>query len=321
MATSGTYTLSLTLNEIVTEALELLKVVGDGETLSGDHVSRSKVALNLLLKRWQAQGIHLWTYEEGTLFLKVGQSKYDLTDSSTYAANTYYETTTTAATTAGATTILVTNSDNIAIGDKIGIIQNDNDLFWTTVSGKSGLTITLNAGITLATLSGAVVYSFKVATATVPELIPISRVLDVRRKEGTDYEVPIVFESRKDYFNLPNKSQNGTPIQAYYDRQDVSGETSGVMYLWEAPSDATPVINFTYERKIQTMENANDTLDIPDYAQDALIYNLAKRLIPKFGCSDQVAALVIAEAKELENNMLAFDSALYPIRVKMQRCR
>ena len=319
MATSGTYTYSRTLNQTISDALDLIQAVGDGETLSGDHVTRGTTALNGLLKQWQTQGIHLWTYTEGSLFLQVGQSEYDMSATATHTANTYYETTSTAATIATATTLLVTNSDNIVVGDKIGIIQNDNDLFWTTVSGKAGLTLTLTAGITLATVSGAVVYSYKIATATVPELIPISRMLDVRRKEGSDYEIPIVFQSRKDYFNLPNKSQTGTPIQAYYARQDVAGEASGIMYLWNAPSSSVPVINFTYERKIQIMVNANDTLDIPDYATDAVTYGLAKRLIPRFGCSAELTALIMAEAQKYEESMLAYDSALYPITIKMQR--
>jgi len=316
MATSGTYTYSLTLNQVVSEALELIQAVGDGETLSGDHVDRGTKSLNGLLKEWQTQGIHLWTNTEGSLFLEVGKAEYDFRLSTTRAVNTYFETTTAAATTALATSFTVASAANLVVGDPIGIIQSDKSMFWTTISTISGVTVTVpSPGITLATTSGSIVRNYRVTES----LIPIARVMDVRRKEGSDYEIPINFESRKDYFNLPNKSQNGTPIQAYYSRQDVAGETSGIMYLWNAPDSSVPVINFSYERKIQIMVNATDTLDIPDYAHDALIYNLARKLIPKFGCSRDQAALVIGEAKELKNDMLSFDSTLYPVTIKMKR--
>lgn len=317
MTTSGVYTLSRTLNQLAEEAFDVLQVGSDGETLTGDMISRFKSSANLVLKEWQAQGIHLWTYTEGTLFLTVGQEKYDFRESTTHVANTWYETTTTAATTAGSSTITVTSAANIQNGDKIGIIQNDNDLFWTTVNGApSGTTVTLTDAITLATVSGAKVRNYRVGTSTSPELKPVSRVLSVRRKEG-DYEVPIVFQSRKEYFDLPNKEQTGTPIQAYYSRQDLAGETSGIMYVWNSPVSSVPVINFTYERKLQTLVDADDTVDLPDYAQLAFIYAVAVKLIPKYGSSQGLSTLIREEAQMLKNDMLAFDSAIYPIKVKM----
>lgn len=316
--TSGVYTLSKTLNETVSEALDVLQAKADGETLSGDMIGRGKSSLNLMLKEWQTQGLHLWTYEEGTLFLNVGQEKYDFRDSTTYLANDWYETSTTAATIAAATTLPVTSVTNIQADDKIGIIQNDNDLFWTTVKEVSGLNVILDDGITLPTVSGAAVRSYRPGTTTSPELIPISRVLNVRRQES-DYEIPISFQSREEYFNLPNKEQLGTPIQAYYSRQDVAGETSGVMYLWNAPVSAVPVINFTYERKIQIMVNEDDTLDVPDYAQMAVIYNLAVHMIPKVGASQGIANWVKQEAQVMKNDLLSYDSTAYPIKMKMKR--
>lgn len=318
MATSGVYTLGKTLNQLAEETFDILQIGADGETLDGNMIGRFKSSANLLLKEWQTQGIHLWSYTEGTLFLTVGQEKYDFR--SAHVANDWFETTTTANTLAAANAVDVTNADDIQDGDVIGIIQNDNNLFWTTVNGApAGLTVTLTDNIPLATVSGAFVRNYRTGTATSPELIPVSRVLNVRRQESTDYEIPIVFNSREDYFNLPNKSQTGTPIQAYYSRQDLAGETSGVMYLWNSPSSSIPVINFTYERKLQMLVDADNTVDLPDYAQLAFIYNVAVKLIPKFGSSQGLSDMIRQEAQVLKNDMLAYDSALYPIKMKMKR--
>lgn len=320
MAASGIYTLSKTTNQLAEEAFDILQIGADGETLGGDMIGRFKASANLMLKEWQTQGIHLWSYTEGTLFLTVGQEKYDFREDSTHVANDWFETTTTASTSAAANAIEVTNTDDIQDGDVIGIIQNDNNLFWTTVNGApSGLTVTLTDNITLTTVSGAFVRNYRVGTDTAPELIPVSRVLNVRRQESTDYEIPIIFNSREDYFNLPNKSQVGTPIQAYYSRQDLAGETSGVMYLWNSPSTSVPVINFTYERKLQILVGENDTVDLPDYAQLAFIYNVAVKLIPKYGTSQALADMIRQEAQVLKNDMLSYDSAVYPIKMKMKR--
>ncbi len=137
----------------------------------------------------------------------------------------------------------------------------------------------------------------------------------VRRRESTNYEIPIVFQSRKDYFDLPNKNQPGTPIQAYYDRQI----PQGVMYLWNAPSSAVSIVNFTYERKLQVMLEATQTFDLPEDWYDAVVYNLAKRLISKVGCSQERKADIVSAAQEYLDNSLAFDQAVYPIRLKPQR--
>ncbi len=319
MTTSGIYTLAKSFNETANETYDLLQVGTDGETLDGDLIGRFKTSANLVLKEWSTQGIHLWSYTEGTLFLTVAQEKYDFQDSDTHVANTWFETTTTAATMALATSILVTSISDIQIDDPIGIIQNDNNLFWTTVKGVTGLTVELDDPITLATVSGAFVRNYRIGTSTSPELIPVSRVLNVRRQESTDYEIPIVFESRDDYFNLPNKTQTGTPIQAYYDRQDLAGETSGVMYLWNSPVSSVPVINFTYERKLQILVNTDDTVDIPDYAQLAFVYAVAVKLIPKVGTSKDLAIWIRDEATVLKNDLLAYDSDIYPIVMKMKR--
>ncbi|MEE8208131.1 MAG: hypothetical protein V3T88_04140 [Nitrosomonadaceae bacterium] len=317
MATSGVYTLSHTLNELAAEAFDLLQVGAEGETLTGDAISRAKMSANLMLKEWQAQGIHLWTETEGTLFLEVGKSEYNFQTAN--VANNWFETTTTAATVADALSFSVTSASDIQVNDVIGIIQDDNNLFWTTVCAVSGTTVNVVDQIPLATVSGAFVRNYRVATSTSPELIPVSRMIRVRRKESDDYEIPIVFESRAEYFDLPNKDILGTPIQAYYSRDDLAGETSGTMFLWNSPISSIPVINFTYERKLQILVNANDTVDIPDYAQQAFIYNLAKALIPKFGCSPGRVQFIREEAQILKDDMLSFDAALYPVRMDMRR--
>ena len=311
MALSGQYFLTLTFEDICQEVLEILQVIGDGETVTTSMRNKIKTSTNLLIKKWDGLSINLWTYTEGTLFLQVGQAEYDLRDSSTRVTNQFFETKLSADALAGATSITVVDADNIQDTDSIGIITGNNNLFWTTVNGAPvGNTITLAAGLDADAINGAVVYNYRAT-----DIIPVQRVLNVRRRESTDYEIPIIFESRTDYFDLPNKNQLGFPIQAYYSRQ----EPQGIFYIWNSPSSSVPVINFTYERPKQTIVNDTDNIDIPEYFYDAFIMNICRTVMYKFATDPQKRAEIKADADEYLNEVLAFDNAVYPIEVKVQQ--
>lgn len=307
MSTSGSYNLNHTLNELLEEAFDLLQVGADGETLTADMLKRGKRSLNLMLKEWEAQGLHLWTKEEGSLFLAVGTEQYDFTSASTHLANTYYETTLSAAEASGQTELSVTSTTNMTVTDPIGIILDNNDLHWSTVASKTATTVTINDALTRAAASGAAVYNYRLN-----DFKPAIRVISTRRKDASN-EIPMLFESRGDYFNLPNKTQTGTPVMSYYARK----EPMGIMYVWPAPDSAIPVINFSYERKIQIMNSGSDTFDMPEYWFNALAYNASVELIPKYGCSLARATLLKAAAKEKLDLALGFDSSRYPIDVEV----
>jgi hypothetical protein len=310
MALSGVYALTSDFDDIAQEVMEILQVVGDGETITTAMKDKIKPTLNLMLKAWEGQGIHLWTYTEGTLFLQVGQAEYDLRNASTKITNTWHETTLAQDEVLGAGTITVLDASDITNGDDIGIIDDTNNLFWTTVNGAPvGDVVTLTAVLPTAVTSGSIVYNY---TDTI---IPVRRVLNVRRRESTDYEIPINFESRGDYFDLPNKNQRGLPIQAYYSRQ----ETQGIFYLWTTPSSATSVINFTYERETQIISADSDNFDIPSYWLEAVAYNLADRLTYKFSCTPERKQMIKMDATQYLNSALSFDDAVYPIELEIQQ--
>lgn len=307
MAVSGVFELKLTLNEILEEAFDRLQIGADGETLTGDMQQRGKTSLNLMIKEWEQQGIHLWTYTEGTLFLQVGQSEYDF--STANLTNEFFETTLAADAAISATSITVTSTADMLVNDNIGIILADNNLQWTTIATLPGANVvTINDALTGAANSGSFVRNYR------DTFIPVTRVLDVRRQEGTDYEIPIVFESRKDYFNLPNKEAQGTVIQAYYQR----GRDSGTMFVWNTPSSSIPIINFTYERSLQIMVNKTDNLDFPQEFQEAVISNLAVKLIPKYGASIELAQELKLWADDSLSLALNFDSSIYGVEMQME---
>lgn len=74
MATSGTATFNLDLNNLVEEAFERCGV----ELRSGYDMRTARRSLNLLSIEWANRGINLWTIEEGTVALTQGTSQYNL---------------------------------------------------------------------------------------------------------------------------------------------------------------------------------------------------------------------------------------------------
>jgi len=314
MALSGTYVLTRTALEIYTEVLQILQVVGDGETITTTMKDKIKVTMNNMLKAWEGQGIHLWTFQEGTLFLQVGQAKYDFTDSDTKLANEFFQTALSQDEISGASTVTLDDVTNVANTDNIGIIDANNNLFFTTVNGApAGNVVTLTDVLPTAVTKGSVVYTYKAT----PAFVPIRRILpdEVRRRDSDDYEIPINFESRGDYFDLPNKEQQGLPIQAYYSRQ----EPQGIMYLWTTPDNARSVINFSYERETQIITQDSDNFDIPSYWFEALVFNIADRVKLKFSTSSERSQIIQQEAIRSLDEALSFDDAVYPIEVKVQK--
>ena len=57
MATSGTYTFSMDIDEVIEEALEMI----GGEATLGNEPKSARRSINLLLQDWQNRGIQLWT--------------------------------------------------------------------------------------------------------------------------------------------------------------------------------------------------------------------------------------------------------------------
>lgn len=76
--TSGSTDFSLTRDDIIKRALRLIGALAQGETPTTDQVTEAAVALNGLVKAWQADGMPLWAIKERSVTLVAGQSSYTL---------------------------------------------------------------------------------------------------------------------------------------------------------------------------------------------------------------------------------------------------
>lgn len=301
MTTSGTTTSTLTALELITEAYELIRVGKDGESLQSEDTDAALRKLNLMIKAWQADGLHLWTKAEGVLFLVGSQASYAIGGGATdhcSLASGVVQTSLTAANVAGNTVLTVASITSIAKSDFIGVQLADGSLQWTTVSvAPSGSSVTLAAALTQATASGAAVYTYRT------KILRPARLLSARRRSAAGSETPLTILERPDYFDQPNKTNTATPTMVYYDPQRVTGQ----LYFWSTPAATTDTIRFTFERPLEKFDALTNTADVPDEWQETIAYNLAYRLAPGTGFPLPERALLRTDALAMKDKLLGFD--------------
>lgn len=105
------------------------------------------------------------------------------------------------------------------------------------------------------------------------------------RLNGID--VPMTKFSRQEYLDQPNKAVSPSiPVNFYFDPK----VDEGTLYLWPAPSAQTVAAGYTvhydYFRFMAIHVNTNDTVDMPQQWQQALIWNLANNLETQYPVND-----------------------------------
>jgi len=146
---------------------------------------------------------------------------------------------------------------------------------------------------------------------TLSRVRPLRLVHCVRRTNSIDIEVPII--SRQEYRDLPNKSNQGSPINVYYDPQ----LTNGVLYVWYTGDTSNDTIICTFEDPLDLLDNNTDTPDIPDEWIEPFTYNLAVRICGIYNAP--VPQAVAAIAVESLNRMMNFDSDIASIKFMPER--
>lgn len=79
MATSGSTDYSQTRDDIIKRSLRLIGALAQGESPTTDQVTEAAVALNGLVKAWEADGMPLWAIKERTITLQANTNSYTLT--------------------------------------------------------------------------------------------------------------------------------------------------------------------------------------------------------------------------------------------------
>lgn len=100
----------------------------------------------------------------------------------------------------------------------------------------------------------------------------------VRFVTSATNERPLTVWDRDQYKILPNKAQTGNPSIYYIDRQ----RDTVNLNIWPVPADNCTV-NVDYLRKIETVTDLTETVDIPQDWQETVYVLLGVRLCAMFG--------------------------------------
>lgn len=155
----------------------------------------------------------------------------------------------------------------------------------------------------LALVDGDGAYTFQAGgdVTTVP-----FEIVHVRVSTSAGASIPLQRISREDYYRLPTPTSEGRPTQWFYDRQ----RDGGTLYLWPVPDSNDHDITYTYRRRIMDVDAGTDNLDIPPEWEEAVVNNLAVKLIPVYGRGGSPeAAQIITQAELSLGALKSFDVA------------
>jgi hypothetical protein len=307
MATSNSYDFSMSRDEIISAAYRKIGVIDKTEDVPADEMRVGAEALNVRAKAWMGSGLQIWLKEEATLFLVAGRAKYYLgsasVDNVTGEIDTVRSTDgVTAMRLAGIATDTILEVDSttgMTAGDYIGVVLDDQTLYWTTVSTVTDIdTVVVATGLPSAAAIASKIYHY---TTKIQRPLRIDSMM---RRSADGVDTPIGLISDAEYQFLSLKNSQGRTNQAYYDpRRDSQGELS----VWVTSDNALDTVYFTYHRPVQDFDSAVDTPDFPIEWSLALIYALAYDLAPENGIPANERLLLKQDRDEAKNDAMADD--------------
>lgn len=291
-----------TRSDLIRDAFALLNIYGASESIDANDYELANRFLNRMVKTWMSQGYHLWLKQTAFLFTRKDQSLYKISsNSSDNITLNYNETLLTENAAAAANTIKVNDISNIELNDNIGIILDNNDIFWTRVAALSlppNNSVILVDDLTSIAREGSKVYNYSSKLEN-----PLNIYSAVRNDNNID--TPMNSLSYEEYFQLPNKTApTSTPVSYNYDRQ----LEEAIIRLWTTPN-RTIIIKFTLSRKTYNFDINSNEPDFPMEWHEAIVYNLAIRIAPSFGKNkDEGFQMLATMASQFLQNALSFDN-------------
>jgi hypothetical protein len=313
MTTSGTYSFSVSRDDIIRQAMLVIGKLDPYESPDAQQTTDCALVLNMMVKQWMgkadyAPGLKTWTRKRGHLFLQNNTGVYTIGPAcATGWSNSYVYPVLTTGAAAAATTLVLSSVAGMGVGYYIGIELDSGALFWTTVATLPGTTMTINAALPSSAAAGNQVFCFQTIAQN-----PLFIETAVLRDQYLD-DTPLRILTVQDYDMQPNKADPTfvqDPTAIYFETQ------LGSSYLYTdagASQDVTKHIVLTYQEPIQDF---NNPLDTPYYPQEwylPLCLGLGKLIAPIFNrpwtpnMDDNFkSALAIAKNKDAERSSLFF---------------
>lgn len=306
MARSGSYNFAMDRDTIIKRAMHLANIVNLNQAARGDDQAFAVDIFQSMIKLWQAEGIQLWNRRQATLFTAYQDEQYSISSTGDHVTNSYVNTTLSSAEASGQTILSVTSSTGMTAADNVGIELDDGTRQWTTIATVDSSTqITVDDSLTAAAASGNTVIAYTNKISDRP-----LRILDMRRVQLDDNKIASQMEliGYSEYFNIPQKTTDGTPVNFYYDKL----LDAGILYMFPRPDDVNILLEFTYHEALEDVDSATDNVDFPSEWTLPLIYGLAAELMVAYG-KFQELPVIQAKAEQYKQLVRDFDSDEAPL--------
>lgn len=137
---------------------------------------------------------------------------------------------------------------------------------------------------------------------------PVEILEAYRRVTASESDVPLLRQSRTEYWALNNKSATGVPVNFYYEIKQSVGAND--FTVWPAPDStfaANNTIEILYQKPFDDMDSSTDNLSFPQEWELAVTYGLAVILAPEYGKPLSERKMLREEAKEEKQRVLDWD--------------
>lgn len=132
------------------------------------------------------------------------------------------------------------------------------------------------------------------------------RIIECRYRDASSptIDLPMMPLTREEYFQLPDKTTAGIPSTFYFDPQ----AANPVIYVWPVKATiTTEALRYTYQRRIEDIDDLSNNLDIPQEWLGVCGYALAERILDDYGVSDKVGDRIQARAREMMQFAIDFE--------------
>jgi len=292
VSTSGTYNYSVTALQVITAMYENLNIIEAGGTPSANDTTLALSRLNQIAKQYQgnadmAPGFHMQSRQRVTMFLAKNQPTYLIgfgaTD--TNATTQYGRTTISAAEAAGQTTLSITavtdtttqpgTTVTMTAADKIGIVQTDGTLQWTTISSTgAGPTVIVNDALTVGAAAGAYVYWYTAKA----QRFPVLEYANLRDSNSIDLYMGIYTDVQQ-YERLPQKASLGDPLNVLC--EPLQTNTRITLDYW--PQDVTKQLRLTVLYPSMNYDSSANDIEYPQEWFLPLTWELTKQVCVPYG--------------------------------------
>ena len=298
MALSGSTNFSLTRDVLVKDSLIDLGAISSEDTPSDAIVAHAVRLLNMMLKAWVADGLHLWKIKPFTLLIENGKREYNLSSTGDQCSFNMLSTTMRLAGIISDTILQVTTTVGMTAGDYIGIELDNNTLHKTTIASVTdGDTVVITTGIASASAIGKRVYWY---TTKIPRPVDID---SVTVKDSSNISRPITIISRNEYNALTNKYSSGEVVQIYFDPQLTHSKIS----VYNVPNTVNKTLELVGYFPLEDMDSASNDFDIPQEWYLAVKSNLSVLLGPSYGTRGEQMRSLKAIAMEEKERVMGWD--------------